>query len=327
MRKTLLTLLVLCAGSTSAPAQGWAEKMFPDGISHDFGNVPRGAQLCHKFTITNIYAVRMEITGINSGCGCVTATAGKRVLEPRESTVLEVNMDARRFTGSKTVAVRVSVGPEYTSTADIKVTANSRSDIVFNPGEVSFGTVTRGQATTQTIDVEYAGTQNWQVSGVEIKDAPLEATVKETYRRPGQIGYQIKVSLKPDAPVGALKQEIFLKTNDQASPLVPLVVEATVQSAVTVTPSAVNLGAVKTNETLTRRVLVKGNKPFRVLKVEGLGGGIELAAAPGEKAEVVQTLTFKCTFTQAGDFKREIKIKTDLEEAPVVVTIDGNATP
>src|SRR6516165_4881428 len=126
MRIALLTLFVLLLGATAAPADGWAEKMFEDGkkTSHDFGTVPRGAQLFHRFTITNIYAVRMEITKVNSGCGCVTATPAKRVLEPREATTLDVSMDARRFTGAKSVTISVSVGPEYVSTAEVKVSAN-----------------------------------------------------------------------------------------------------------------------------------------------------------------------------------------------------------
>ena len=32
-------------------------------------------------------------------------------------------------------------------------------------------------------------------------------------------------------------------------------------------------------------------------------------------------------FSQAGDFKRELKIKTDLQDAPVIVTLEGSVTP
>src|SRR5262249_49964009 len=149
----ILALVALAVATAGAPAQGWAEKMFKE-LSHDFGTQPRGTQLMHRFTLTNIYAVRMEITEIKSGCGCVTATAGKRVLEPRESTTLEVRMDGRRFAGAKTVGVRVTVGPEFVSSAELRISANCRADVVFNPGEVNFGTVTRGQTPAQTIDVE-----------------------------------------------------------------------------------------------------------------------------------------------------------------------------
>ena len=81
-RKALLAFIVAASAATAAPAQNWAEKMFPDGIADDFGVVPHGAQLFHQFKITNIYAVRMEITSITPGCGCVTATASRRILEP-----------------------------------------------------------------------------------------------------------------------------------------------------------------------------------------------------------------------------------------------------
>src|SRR3954451_5020454 len=106
MRKALTALMVLALTGPLATAQGWAEKMFKDGLTHDFGGVPRGAQLYHRFVITNIYAVRMEITGVKSGCGCVSADVAKRVREPRKPTVIDVKMYARRFTGAKTFGIR-----------------------------------------------------------------------------------------------------------------------------------------------------------------------------------------------------------------------------
>jgi hypothetical protein len=325
MRKCYLALAMLVVTAAAAPAQGWAEKMIKGGLTHDFGTVPRGSQLRHTFTVTNIYAVRMEITKIASGCGCVTATCEKRVLDPRESTTIEVRMDARRFAGPKTVGVRVNVGPEYISSAELRISANSRQDIVYNPGQVSFGTVTLGQTPTQTIDVEYAGALPWQVSEVIAKDVPYTVSIKEFLRRQGRVGYRLTVTLKADAPLGVLKHEVFLKTNDPASPQVPVLIEANVQSTVTVSPAALSLGAVKTDAPLTRRVLVRGNKAFRITSVEGTGDGVELGAQLSTTDAEVQFVTFKCQFDKAGAFRREMKINTTIQKTPVVVVIDGMA--
>jgi hypothetical protein len=329
MRHGILALMVVVLGSVSALGQSrpWAEKMFKDGLTHDFGTVPRGAQLAHRYVMTNIYGVRMEITSVKSGCGCVTATAAKRVLEPLESTTIDVSMDGRRFTGAKTVGITITVGPDFISAAQLQVSANSRADIVFNPGQISLGTVTRGQAVSQIIDVEYAGALAWQVTEASARDLPLDVSLSELYRRPGQVGYRLKVTLKTDAPVGTLKGDVFLKTNDPASPLLPVLVEATVQSAVTVAPAVVNLNAVKVGEALTRRVVVRGNKPFRITKVECSGEGITVDPPASATAAQVQVITFKCQFTKAGDFKHEAKITTDLQDTPVIVTIDGSAAP
>src|SRR5260370_20326979 len=121
-------------------------------------------------------------------------------------------MDARLFTGHKTVDIKVSVGPEFISTAVLKVTANSRADLVFNPGEISFGTVTAGQSAEKTIDVDYAGTLDWKVSEIVAKDLPLDVTLEKLNRSSGQVGYRVGAKLKNDAPVGQLKEEIYLQT-------------------------------------------------------------------------------------------------------------------
>src|SRR4051812_48728733 len=117
MRNAILALVALAVTTASAPSQAWAEKMIEGPnktapLSHDFGVQPRGKELKVDFKIKNPYAVRMEITSIKPGCGCVTATVGKRILEAREETVLNLVMDTKRFQGAKTVGVRVTVGPE-----------------------------------------------------------------------------------------------------------------------------------------------------------------------------------------------------------------------
>jgi len=302
--------------------------MFKDGLTHDFGVVPHGAQLFYRFTITNIYAVRMEITGLVSGCGCVTATAAKRVLEPRESTTIDVSMDARRFTGNKGVAVRVTVGPEFTSSAELQVSAQSRADIVFNPGQVTFGQVTHGSSATTTVDVEYAGTLPWKLNEVVVaKELPVEVVSKELYRKPNQVGYRLTVTLKKDAQPGVLKEFVYLKTNDPNASMVPLLLEANVQSALTVSPTVLNLGSVKAGEPLTRRVVVRGAKPFHILQVDGQDKSVTLGTPLASANVTVQTVTFRCLFETAGDFKKELQIKTDLQDTPVTVTLEGTVAP
>jgi hypothetical protein len=324
-RKALLALVVVAAAAAAAPAQNWAEKMFPDGVTYDFGTAPHGAQLFHQFKIKNIYAVRMEVTSITPGCGCVTATASKRVLESNEEATLDVSMDARRFTGPKSVVIRVAVGPEFTSSADVKVSAVSRADVVFNPGDVEFGAVDRGKAVSQTVDVEYAGPLDWRVSELVVpKGLPFDATEAETYRKQGRVGYQIKVTLKSDAPAGPVRDYIYLKTNDPASPTLPVLVTAEVQSQLSLSSSKLNFGSVRVGEAVTKKVVLRGSKAFRVLGVDGTGNGLTLDSdlAPAASA---QSLTIKCQPSEAGDFRRELKIRTDIQDDPVTVIVEGTA--
>ena len=325
MRNAVLALSILLGSALAAPAQSveWANKLFDGGATHDFGNVPRGAVLTYRFPMTNIYAVPLEVTNIRVSCGCVTATANPPVLQPREKGHIDIVMDGRRFTGTKSVTIYVSVGPQFVSTASLQVSANSRADVVFNPGEANFGAVSAGGAPTVSLDVEYAGVLDWRITSVE-NSAPLDGRLEEMYRRPGQVGYRLHFTLKPDAPAGNHRWQVFLKTNDPASPLVPVAVTASIQAALAVVPEKVRFGSVSADEETTQRVLVRAGKPFRILAVDGLADGLTVDLPSGSSS--VQVVTVKWKPGQLRDLKRELRFKTDLDGgASTTVTVEGTA--
>ncbi len=67
MKNVVLALALLALGTAPAAAQQpWAEKLFGGVTSHDFGNVPHGAQVKYSFKVKNIYAVPLEFTDVRS---------------------------------------------------------------------------------------------------------------------------------------------------------------------------------------------------------------------------------------------------------------------
>ncbi len=303
--------------------------MFKDGLTKDFGVVPHGAQLFHRFPITNIYAVPMQIVELRTSCGCVTATPSKRVLEPRETVTIDVSMDTRRFTGAKTATIRVAVGPQFASSADLQISATSRQDTSFEPGEVNFKQVVLGDKVFQKVRVEYNGQLEWQIKEVIVpRGLPIDVQVTETHRKAGKVGYVLDVTLRSDAPLGLWKDMIQLRTNRAEAILVPLLIQANVVPGLTLSaPNGLNLGSVKTDEPYRCQIVVQANKPFRILEVGGLDNVISLEIPASEKSQRVQLLKFRCLFDKPGKFKRELKIKTDAQEAPASVTIEATVEP
>ena len=262
------------------------------------------------------------------GCNCVTVTPLSQVLQPRQEAYLDITMDSSRFTGHKSVNIYVTAtNPDYASSTTLRVSAYSRTDVVVNPGQINFGVVPHGQATAlQTLDVEYAGVLDWRVSEVLKHDAPLDVTLKELYRRSGQVGYQVTVAIRPDAQPGPLKQELLLKTNDPASPLVPILVEANIQASVSVAPNPVRIGNLKVGEAVTKLVVVCAAKPFRIVAVDGQEDGMKVDLPPA--AAQVQVLKLKFQPVKPGDVRRQLRIKTDLDqEATALVSIEGTVEP
>jgi hypothetical protein len=329
MRKLVLAAVgILALASAAAPQQvvtGWAGKLFaaaaqdhkvPTG--HDFGFVPKGAQLKYRFPLTNIYAVPLQVV-TSVSCGCVTVTPTPQVLQPRESGALDLNMDTLKWAyGHKQVSVYVTVmNAQYSSTTTLVVTANSRADITLEPGQAQFGVVPKGQPATREVAVKYAGQLPFQITGVAPGDAaPFTAAVKEAYRYPGRVEYRVSLTLKPDAPAGPLKGDLHLTTTDPATPLLPIPYDVLVQAALTVSPEITRFGTIKAGEPAVRKLTVRSNgRPFKILGVDGQDASLIVEFRP--EAYAVQILTLKLQPSQPGAFQRALTIKTDLDGASV----------
>jgi Protein of unknown function (DUF1573) len=331
MRNAVFVIMALAAGAGPAAAQGdspWAEKLFDNKTEHDFGSVAHGTEMLHKFAFKNIYAVPLDVTISQVSCGCTSATVSAARVGPHETGTIDVKMNGRLFTGNRTVYVSVkfsSPNQDFYSTARLKVSANSRQDIVFNPGAVSFGVVPQGQGASQEITVEYAGPDQWKVSEVVTNGLPVEAKVVPVRTRPGVVGYKVSVSLKADAAAGSLKGEMFLKTSDKVSPLLPVLVEGNVQESLSASPKVVRVSAT-VNQERTANVSVRGPKAFKILSVEGLGEGITLSNVLPDAAAETHRLTFTVKRGEAGDFRRKLRINTDMQKASLVVTVEGSVS-
>jgi Protein of unknown function (DUF1573) len=332
MRKAVFTLLVFAGISQSAVAQApnWANKMFEGDVVHDFGVVPRGVQLKYTFKIKNIWKVPLEISEPHPECGCVTIREYPRTLQPGEASYISLNMDGTRFSGQKTVKINILIQGRGTdqvfrSEASVTVHANARLDVVFNPGEIDFGHVPHGQALSKIIDVEYAGTQAWAVSTIfKSASAPFELKVEELPNR-GIKGYRISATLKPDAPPGPFKQEVLLKTNDATSPTLTFNVLGTIQATLSVVPELVNLNPAKVGDTVARKIIVKGTRPFHIVGIDGQGDGLTVGDLPKNESPT-QIVEIRFQPSQAGELKKQLTIRTDLNNEEVKVTILANGT-
>ena len=214
--------------------EGWAEQMFTAGLVKDFGAVPQGTRLFHRFPVTNVHAVPVEITGLRASCGCIQATRAKRILQPGESTTIDVSLDTREFAGPDTESVRVAVGPNPVSTCELTVSAASRSNVICVPDRIAFGTLAPGQTSVRSTDIEYRGAGDplaggWKIEEVTVpKNLPVEATLRETARGPAMVSYRLTVTLRPGARTGRIRDYAYLRTNRKRDPPLPVMVTANV---------------------------------------------------------------------------------------------------
>ena len=223
------SLFVLFIGSWVASpvqAQQWAKKMFTE-TNHDFGTVARAAKSDFVFELQNIYKETIHISGVRASCGCVTPSIVKPTLETWEKGGINVKFNTHSFLGRRSATVTVTIDKPYFAEVQLLVKGYIRGDVVFDPGTINFDTIEFGEGATKTVNVNYAGRGDWKIVDIRSANTNLLVEPVETQRFNGRVGYQLKVQLKPGAPVGHFNDQMILVTNDRNSKQIPLSVEGT----------------------------------------------------------------------------------------------------
>ena len=108
-RRSFLLLPLLFATAAPVFAQenvvqdpyDWAKKMFDGDLSKDFGAVARGAEVSHRFKVTNLYKEDARIASVTTSCGCTAPRFDQTPFKSRTSTYIDISMDTNRFQHDK----------------------------------------------------------------------------------------------------------------------------------------------------------------------------------------------------------------------------------
>jgi len=263
----LLVGVIVAVGGGRAFAQEWAEKMF-EKREHDFGVVAKGADTRTRIKITNLYRDPVHIASIAKSCGCTEAKLSKDTLASRETAYIEIAMDTRKFSHQKDSAVTIVIDQPQPAEVRIPIHAYIRTDVVLTPGAADFAPITQGEEKEYKIDVAYAGRSDWKIKNVVSKNPNLEAKAVETRRGGGTVNYTLTVKVKGSAPVGDLREQITLVTDDSGNPNVPVLVSAHVDAEYMVNPDVVSFSTLKPGERKVVNIVVRGKKPFLIEKIE-----------------------------------------------------------
>ncbi len=291
-------------------AQEWARKMFTQ-TSHNFGTVARAAKTEYVFELQNIYKETIHIAGVRTSCGCTSPSVLKPTLATWEKGGILAKFNTQSFLGQRGATVTVTIDQPYFAEVQLTVSGFIRGDLVFEPGTVNFESVDLGTGATQLINVSYAGRSDWKILDVRSANTNLVVEPVETQRINGRVVYQLKVQLKTDAPAGYFSDQMVLVTNDTQSRQISLPVEGNIVSPLTVSPAALSLGVLQPGETVTKNIVVRGKKPFRITRVKCEGDCFEVDPPDDLKALHLVPVKFTAMSTP-GKIAQTIEIETDM---------------
>lgn len=321
MRTYLLTMIVAVAASLvaeCASAEAWVAKMFAKQ-EHDFGTVARGSDTVFRFPAKNIYKQDIELVSVRSSCGCTSPTIEKKTLKTGETGYVTATFNTRTFTGLHGATLTVQVrwndkGMTRTGETQLRVNGNIRSDVVFKPGAVKFENVDQGKVSEQVVEVTYDGRSSWKIVDVRGVSEALEVELTQQRRNSGRVSYQLLVRLKDSAAAGYFNEQLVLVTNDEQYPRIPMHIAGRVIPEISVAPEPLMLGDVTHGGQVTKKLLVRGKKPFRIMSVNSDAEDcfqFKTGSEPSERHIVEVTFDAK---KLAGPLKQTINITTDLGE-------------
>jgi hypothetical protein len=305
-------LLLLVCGPCFG--QEWARKMFKV-TDHNYGSVARDAKAEYQFVFENLYVEDIHIAGVQASCGCTSVWVTKPLLKTYEKAAIVAHFNTDRFQGQRGATITVTIDRPYYAQVQLQVSGFIRTDVMIQPGSVQLGTVDQGTPAEQSVAVQYTGGGDWQITAIKSSNPHISAQAVETGRNYGQISYALKVRVDKTAPAGYLNDHLMLVTNDAQGEQIPVPIEGRVLAGITVSPTSLFMGVVRPGQKVTKQLVVKGKKPFRILSVtcDDKSFVFDTSANHAAKAIHLIPVTFAAG-TDAGKVAKTIKIKTDQGE-------------
>jgi hypothetical protein len=187
---------------------------------------------------------------------------------------------------------------------------------VLTPGGAEFGSIDAGAEAAKKIAIAYEGRSDWAITEIKSGSPYVEAVAEETSRVGGRINYELTVMITPDAPPGYVKEQLIIVTNDRGGTEFPVDVEALVASDLTISPASLFLGALKPGQKVTKQVVMKAKKPFRITGVSCEDDCFEFKTPRDAKAVQLVPIVFTAG-DEPGRLSYKIQIHTDLGQETV----------
>jgi hypothetical protein len=313
-RRFFVGAALLLTLATAANGQDWARNMFKV-TDHDFGMVAKDAKAEFRFVFNNIYMEDVHIASAHSSCGCTSVRIENPTVKTYESGAIVAHFNTDSFLGQRGATITVTIDQPFYAEVQLQVRGYIRGDVTVEPGSVQIGSIDQGAAAEQTVTVNCFGRRNWQILEVKSNNPHVTAKAVETGRNYNQVSYSLQVQVDKDAPAGYINEHLMLVTNDSQATQIPVLVEGRVMPGIMLSPAALFMGVVEPGQKITKQLVVKGKKPFRVLEVtcDDKSFSFDTSSAGEPKPVHLIPVTFTAG-TDAGKVVKTIRVRTDQGE-------------
>lgn len=282
-------------------------------LEHDFRIVGRGTKAEFLFDLKNLYQEEVHIAAVRSSCGCTSPSLTKDTLQTHETGAVVATFNTDSFIGQKSANITVVFDRPYYAEVQLKVSGYIRTDITFDPPEVDFGELKPGQTDSRTVTITKTGSPNWRITDVRSHCNELGAKLSQPMLGPGVVRYTMTIRAKETLAEGDLREQLTLISNDRSFPTTEMSIVGRVRPSLSVSPAALSLGTMASDDRVEKRLVLRGETPFHILDVDCDDDRFEFEITDAKKKIHFVKLRFAAG-PDADKIAKRIKITTDLGE-------------
>jgi hypothetical protein len=305
----LFTLTILAVSPLFG--QEWAKKMFKV-TEHEFGTCASNARTEYEFVFENLYMEDVHVAGVRTSCGCTTPSVINSTIKTYEKGAILAHFNTDTFRGQRGATLTVTIDKPFYAEVQLHVKGYIRSDVDISPGSVKMGEVDQGTPVDRKVNVSFSSSSDWRIVDVKSANPFIKAQAVQANRGNGLVNYTLNVHLDPKAPVGYINDYLTLVINDDRGTQIPVLVEGRVDAGITVSPAALFMGVVQPGQKVTKQLVIKSKKPFKIVAINCDEKSFEFDTSAEQTPKTLHLIPV--TFIAGADMGRvvkTIKIETD----------------
>jgi hypothetical protein len=262
---TTLALLVMASLQT-APAMAQGQPVIsiePAGL--DFGLMQQFQAETATIVITNTGDADLILGEVEATCGCTAAEPVEGVLEPGQSTNLDITFNSQKFRGDTVKYVKIHSNDPFNSLLEVPIHSYVHAALIIEPSEnaLAFHSVRAGSTKERTLTFSTEDVPELTVTATRYSEDLFDVQVRESDSGDPQEKIVV-VAVRPDAGIGSFREAIYFETNLENRPKAHIEAIGKIVAPITIQPDKINLRYIPRNQPVTKIVTVGYEKGTNV---------------------------------------------------------------
>jgi hypothetical protein len=282
--------------------------------TYDFGKVNGDEVVKYAYVFTNVGNALLEISNVQTSCGCTTAGDWSRKVEPRKTGSIPIEFNSHDFSGQVGKSITVACNDTSQPVVALQIQGNIWRAIDVTPMYAILLVTVESPIKTTTLRIVNNVAQPLTLSAPESGNPAFAAELKTN--QPGR-EFELIVKTVPPLPAGNVSGVISLKTSSTNIPTLSITAIANMQQVVMVQPAQITLPAAPMVNPTISMVWIRNNGTNELAVTEPAvnAKGVDVQLKELQLGRYFSvTLTFPAGFEIAQGEKVELSLKSNHPE-------------